>query len=155
MKVKETFLEEYENCGLNHNKEFEFEFIIPSLEDKISTDESDLYENINKINDKIKHEREICLKLLTDINENKEIDIERIFNDLSATLSIDKSKIASGEDLKKFICENFELSEKHLKFLFVGNKSIGKTSVLNYIKNLYQFDIQHCYYDCSPTTRYF
>lgn len=153
MMIKEVFLEEYENSGLNFKKDFNFEVIVPSLEDRISTDECDLYDNINKINFKIKNEREICLNLLNDINENKELDMENIFDQISETLSIDISKITSGDDLKKFICENFELSEKHLKFLFVGNKNAGKTSVLNYIKSLYQEKTNSKYYDCSPTTR--
>jgi hypothetical protein len=152
MMIKEAFLEEYENSGLNFNKDFNFKVIVPSLEDRISTDECDLYDNINKINFKIKNEREICLKLLNDIHENKDLDVEKIFDQISETLLIDKSKITSGDDLKKFICENFELSEKHLKFLFVGNKYAGKTSVLNYLKNIYKEKTNLKYYDCSPTT---
>jgi len=152
MMIKEAFQEEYENSGLNFNKDFNFEVIVPSLEDRISTDECDLYDNINKINFKIKNEREICLKLLNDIHENKDLDVEKIFDQISETLLIDKSKITSGDDLKKFICENFELSEKHLKFLFVGNKNAGKTSVLNYLKNIYKEKTNSKYNDCSPTT---
>jgi len=152
MMTKYGFLEEYENSGLNFKKDFNIEVIVPSLEDRISTDECDLYDNINKINFKIKSEREVCLKLLNDINENKELDMENIFDQISETLSIDKSKITTGDDLKKFICENFELSEKHLKFLFIGNKNAGKTSVLNYIKNIYQKKTSSKYYDCLPTT---
>jgi len=152
MMIKEAFQEEYENSGLNFNKDFNFEVIVPSLEDRISTDECDLYDNINKINFKIKNEREICLKLLNDIHENKDLDVEKFFDQISETLLIDKSKITSGDDLKKFICENFELSEKHLKFLFVGNKNAGKTSVLNYLKNIYKEKTNSKYNDCSPTT---
>jgi len=153
--MKEVYREEYENSGLDPKKHYSFDIIVPSLEDRISTDESDLYENINKINYQIKNERETCLKLLNDINEGKELDMENIFNKISQTLAIDKSKITSGDDLKKFICENFELSEKHLKFMFVGNKNAGKTSVLNYIKNFYQIKPEFKYFECSPTTRYY
>lgn len=152
--IKEVFLEEYENSGLNFKNQYNIEKIIPSLEDRISTDECDLYDNINKINFKIKNEREICLKLLNDIHEDKDLDMENIFDQISETLAIDKSKITSGDDLKKFICENFELSEKNLKLLFFGNKNSGKTSVLNLIKNLYQEKTNGKYYDCVPTTRY-
>lgn len=109
MNMKEAFLEEYEDSGLDHNNEYEFEFILPSLESKILTDESDLCENIYRLNDKIKHERETCLKLLTDINENKDIELEKIFDDLSRTLSINRLNIPSGENLKKFIYQNFVL----------------------------------------------
>jgi len=79
--------------------------------------------------------------------------MENIFHEISEVLSIDESKITNGEDLKQFISENFELSEKHLKFMFVGNKNSGKTSVLNYIKNFYQAENNIKFYDCTPTTR--
>ena len=97
------------------------EKIIPSFDDRISTDENDLQENLSKINSKIKSKKEISLKILNEINTEKTKGIEEIFGNLNGRKSdIDfDTEIFSveGEDLKKFIFQNFELSEKVLKFL--------------------------------------
>ena len=146
------FLEEYNDNLLDFNKKFELEIKIPSLEDRISTDENDLQENLSKINTQIKAKKELCLKLLNNINTNKQNDMKEMFEMLSEKLDIDTNKINSGEDLKKFISENFDLSEKVLKFLFVGEESSGKTWTLNFIKNLYKENGEK-EFKCSPTTR--
>jgi len=132
------------------------EKIIPSFEDRISTDENDLQENLSKINSKIKSKKEISLKILNEINTEKTKGIEEIFGNLNGRKSdIDfDTEIFSveGEDLKKFIFQNFELSEKVLKFLFIGGENTGKTWTLNLIKNFYK-QKDKSEFECKPTTR--
>ena len=132
------------------------EKIIPSFEDRISTDENDLQENLSKINSKIKSKKEISLKILNEINTEKTKGIEEIFGNLNGRKSdIDfDTEIFSveGEDLKKFIFQNFELSEKVLKFLFIGGEKSGKTWTLNLIKNFYK-QKDKSEFECKPTTR--
>jgi hypothetical protein len=127
--------------------------IIPSLEDRISTDENELQDNLSKINLAIKSKKDVSLKILNDLDSeislDDEIGLEKIFEKFNRGVDLN---IKSGKDLKKFVLENFDLSEKILKFLFVGDENTGKTWTLNFIKNLYKkrgkIDFQ-----CYPTTR--
>ena len=83
------------------------EKIIPSFEDRISTDENDLQENLSKINSKIKSKKEISLKILNEINTEKTKGIEEIFGNL----------ISDSEPIYNALSEEMESEKDGIKKL--------------------------------------